>query len=454
MCRRSQTHEEPTMIQPTEHLRRRNQLLSSLPAGSAVVVVSADLQPRGNGTEAAFSQNSDFLYLTGFNEPESWLILSNLEVPATSKNNHVSTLFCQPKDKLAEIWNGRRLGEENASGALLVDQAFTSDTLQKSLPDLLNNHSQVYFLLGTDSKKEQVLMEAIQVLRKAPKQSRIPPSSIVDLAPVLHELRLLKSEVELEVMQAAADISCRAHARAMRFIKPGVYEYQLEAEIQHEFGMAGARSPAYSTIVGAGENACILHYTDNKDEVQDGDLVLIDAGANFHGYAADITRTFPVNGKFSEAQASLYQLVLDAQLGAMEILVPGNNLKQATDVAVEIICQGLIERGILKGTLEENIKSNSWRTYFMHGLGHWLGLNVHDVGMYKIDGEDRPLLPGMVLTVEPGIYIDFDADVDPKWQGIGIRIEDNIVITESGHDVLTSAVPKTIAEIEALMSEK
>ncbi len=439
------------MIQQTEFLERRNLLMSKLPKGSVVVVASADLQSKGNGTEFPFSQNSDFWYLTGFNEPGAWLVLSNLADDSTS---HTSVIFCQPKDKTAEIWNGRRLGVENACGELLVDHAYPVDNLLQSLPDLLNNHAQVHFLMGTSSANEKILFDALQVLRSAPKQSKTAPNTIVDLGPVLHDMRLIKSPNEVSVMQAAADISCRAHIRAMKFVNPGVYEYQLEAEILHEFGMAGARAPAYSTIVGAGENACILHYTDNKDAVTDGDLVLIDAGANYHSYAADITRTFPVNGKFNEAQASLYQLVLDAQLAAMTLLKPGNNLKQATDVAVEVICLGLLEREILSGSLEENIQNNTWKQYFMHGLGHWLGLNVHDVGMYKLDAKDRPLVPGMVLTVEPGIYIDSEADVDSKWQGLGIRIEDNIVITETGHLVLTSAAPKTIADIEALMAGK
>lgn len=443
------------MITQTEYQQRRQHLMAQLPQGSVVVIASADLMQKGNGTEAPFTQHSDFLYLTGFNEPNAWLVLSHMPISATNENslNHASTLFCQPKDKLAEIWNGRRLGEAQAVSALLMDEAHSIDTLDKQLPELLNGFKHVYFLLGSNEQKEAKLMQALQLLRKAPKQSKLAPAAVVDLATVLHEMRLIKSPAEIAVMKHAAEMSCRAHCRAMRFVEEGVYEYQLEAEIHHEFAMAGARLPAYGTIVGAGENACILHYTDNESAVKNGDLVLIDAGAHYQGYAADITRTFPVSGQFSETQKSLYNLVLDAQLQALELLVPGSTFKAAMDKAVEVICQGLIERSILTGTLEDNLKDATWRQYFMHGLGHWLGMNVHDVGMYKINDEDRPFEPGMVLTIEPGIYIDASADVDPKWKGIGIRIEDNVVITENGHDVITAAAPKTVEDIEALMAD-
>ena len=435
--------------------------MALLPQGSALLVASGTLMGRGNGTEYPFTQNSDFYYLTGFNEPNAWLYMSNLasekaeqeeQKEQLASENHWSVLFCQPKDKQMEIWHGRRLGVENACKALLVDEAKDVDELEEALPGLLNNHEHVHFLLGSDNDNEALIFGAMQVLRNAPKQSKLAPTSIVDLAPVLHEMRLIKSDWEVKTMRVAADISCEAHKRAMRFSKPGAYEYQLEAEILHEFRMSGAQSVAYNTIVGSGENACILHYTDNNDELKDGDLVLIDAGANYQGYAADITRTFPVNGKFTEEQTIIYNLVLESQLKAMDLLVPGNDLKQAADKAIEVICSGLIDLGILTGTVEENIESLAWRAFFMHGLGHWLGLNVHDVGMYKIAGEDRPLEPGMVLTVEPGIYIDSEAECDDKWKGIGVRIEDNILITEKGNEVLTSAVPKVISEIEALMT--
>jgi Xaa-Pro aminopeptidase len=272
------------------------------------------------------------------------------------------------------------------------------------------------------------------------------------LREILHEMRLFKSANEAEIMRQAGKISSQAHCRAMQFCAPGKYEYQLEAELHHEFAMQGARYPAYGTIVGSGDNGCILHYTENQSQLVDGDLVLIDAGGELHGYAADITRTFPVSGRFSEPQSQLYNLVLAAQLKAFTLLKPGNTLKQATDLAIEVITEGLIELGLLSGSLEANIEALSYREFFMHGLSHWLGLDVHDVGHYKVDGTDRPLKAGMVITVEPGIYVSPTAQVDKKWCGIGIRIEDNLLITEQGHEVLTSAVPKTIADIELLMA--
>jgi len=441
------------MIKAEEYIARRTRLMASLPADSIVVVPSADIHTQGNGTDFPFVQETSFFYLTGFNEPNAWLLLSNRQTAEPTDGNRVTaTLFCLPKHKQAEIWNGRRLGVEAAHETLHVDQALPVDTLKENLSDLLNAHQRVYFSLGKDAKKERVLTDALATLRRAPKQSKSPPDTLVDLAPVLGEMRVLKSPGEIAVMQQAAQISAKAHCRAMQFVKPGVFEYQLEAEIHHEFTMAGAKPTAYGTIVGSGENACILHYTDNQDAVKDGDLVLIDAGAYFQGYAADITRTFPVNGQFSEPQAALYQLVLDSQLAALALLKPGNTISQAMDATVDVMCKGLLRLGILQGELDDIVKNSLWRQYFMHGLGHWLGMDVHDVGKYKIDGQDRPLQPGMVLTVEPGLYIDSDAAVDPKWHGLGIRIEDDIVITQTGHCVLTEDVPKTIVDIEALMS--
>jgi Xaa-Pro aminopeptidase len=265
-------------------------------------------------------------------------------------------------------------------------------------------------------------------------------------------MRLFKSEAEAKVMKKAADISMKAHERAMKFTQPGKFEYQLQAELEHEFLMQGARAPAYGTIVGSGENGCILHYTENADVLNAGDLILIDAGAEFEGYAADITRTFPVSGKFSQAQRALYQIVLDAQLAALEHIKPGVNFKVASDVAIKVITQGLLDLEILNGSLEDCISLELYRQFYMHGLGHWLGLDVHDQGNYKVDGQDRLLEAGMVLTIEPGIYISPKANVDDKWKGIGIRIEDDVLVTNDGHENLTAKLPKTIHDIEALMA--
>ena len=332
--------------------------------------------------------------------------------------------------------------------------AFALDELEDRLADLINGHQHVYFAQGHNHDADDLVFSTLQALREAPKQSKSAPSSLIDSRIILDEMRLIKSSSEIDMMRQAASISTQAHVRAMQFVEAGKNEYHLEAEIHHEFAMQGAKYPAYGTIVGAGDNACILHYTENNQALKDGDLVLIDAGCEWQGYASDITRTFPVSGKFSVPQKQLYQLVLDAQLAAFDVIKPNNTIKQASDVAIEVITQGLMDLGLLKGQLAENIEQQTYRQFYMHGLSHWLGLDVHDVGNYKIDGQDRPLQPGMVLTVEPGIYVAPDADVEPKWRGIGIRIEDNLLITQTGFENLTLAAPKTISDIEALMLKK
>ncbi|MEP2601673.1 MAG: M24 family metallopeptidase, partial [Paraglaciecola sp.] len=310
----------------------------------------------------------------------------------------------------------------------------------------------LYFAQGHNPGADELVFDVMQALRDAPKQSKQAPTSVIDIRLILDEMRLIKSDAELEIMRHAAAIACQAHIRAMKFSEAGKNEYHLEAEIHHEFAMQGARHPAYGTIVGSGDNACILHYTENNQTLANGDLVLIDAGCELQGYAADITRTFPVSGKFSEAQKQLYELVLKAQLQTFSVIKANNTIQQASDLAIEVITQGLIELGILQGELADNIEQLTYREFYMHGLSHWLGLDVHDVGHYKVNNEDRALKAGMVLTVEPGIYIAPDAKVDSKWQGIGIRIEDNLLITESGYENLTQAAPKTIADIESIMS--
>ena len=312
----------------------------------------------------------------------------------------------------------------------------------------------IYISQGHNVDADDLVFSLLQVLRDAPKQSKQAPSSLIDVRIILDEMRLIKSDNEIDTMRQAAAVATQAHIRAMRFVDVGKNEYHLEAEIHHEFAMQGAKYPAYGTIVGAGDNACILHYTENNKCLKAGDLVLIDAGCEWQGYASDITRTFPVSGIFSTEQKQLYQLVLNAQLAAFDMIKPNNTIKQASDAAIAVITQGLIELGILKGALADNIEQQTYRKFYMHGLSHWLGLDVHDVGHYKMDGQDRPLKPGMVLTVEPGIYIAPDAEVDGKWCGTGIRIEDNLLITQSGHENLTEAAPKTISDIEALMTKK
>ncbi len=440
------------MIQQNEYLARRQAIFNKMSDQSVCLMMAAQEKTRSNDTEYLFRQNSDFFYLTGFNEPDACLLLIK-----TSPQACESILFCRSKDKLAEIWNGRRSGPDAAKDQLQMTQAYSITELNEHLPELLNNKQTVYWTQGEDKVADEAIFSAVQSIRNKGKFASAP-TQFIDLRPIIHELRLIKSEAELKLMQQAADISCDAHIRAMKSSQPGKFEYQLEADILHEFAYQGARFAAYNSIVAGGDNACILHYTENSDELKSGDLVLIDAGCELHGYAADITRTFPVNGQFTADQASLYQLVLDAQEAALASFKPGQTLVSATQIAVNVITQGLIDLGILTGSLEENTQAQgdqpaAFRQFFMHGLSHWLGLDVHDVGAYKLNGQDRVLEPGMVITVEPGLYISQDAlNVDEKWRGIGIRIEDNIVITETGYLNLTQAAPKTIKQIEATMA--
>jgi Xaa-Pro aminopeptidase len=422
---------------------------------SIVVVPAASLATRSNDTEYPFRQDSDFRYLTGFNEPDAFLVMSNAIISKRTQSNKPDDIavfmFVQPKDPHAEIWHGRRLGTDAAPDILGVDDAYSVDSIDELLPELLNGHDHLYYCLDKYPDADSIVQSALSECKSAPKQTMLAPSSIVDVSIIIHKMRRIKSAHEIEVMRGAAEISADAHKRAMMFVKPGVFEYQLEAEIHHEFAMRGAKYPAYSTIVGSGHNACILHYTENSDEIQDGDLVLIDAGCELQGYAADITRTFPANGKFSAPQKALYQLVLDAQLAALAELGPGNTIAQGMKACIAVICHGLVELGILKGKVDTLIEQEAWRPYFMHGLGHYLGLDVHDVGIYKQDGEDLPLEPGVVITVEPGLYINEDSDAPAQYRGIGVRIEDNIAITTTGHHILTGDVPKDICAIEELM---
>ncbi|MFQ3192781.1 MAG: Xaa-Pro aminopeptidase [Paraglaciecola sp.] len=434
----------------TEFLTRQKHLLEKMQPNSICLVPASDLVTRSRDTEYPFRQDSYFQYLCAFPEPEAWLVLSNHQ----EYSNGLCVLFCLDKDPTMEIWHGRRLGPIQAKQQYPVNMAFALDELDEKLLDLIDGHQHLYFSQGHNHDADDLIFTILQALRDAPKQSKQAPSSLIDVRIILDEMRLIKTPSEIDMMRQSAAIATQAHIRAMQFVEAGKNEYHLEAEIHHEFAMQGAKYPAYGTIVGSGDNACILHYTENNQDLKAGDLVLIDAGCEWQGYASDITRTFPVSGTFSTEQKQLYQLVLNAQFAAFDVIKPNNTIKQASDVAIAVITQGLIDLGILKGNLTDNIKRQTYRTFYMHGLSHWLGLDVHDVGNYKIDGKDRPLISGMVLTVEPGIYIAPDADVDNKWCGIGIRIEDNLLITQSGHEVLTLAAPKTISDIEALMIKK
>jgi Xaa-Pro aminopeptidase len=425
---------------------RRIRLLAAMDDNSVAIIPAAAEITRSRDTEFAFRQDSDFFYLTQFPEPDAVLILVKGE-------QNSSILFCRAKDKVAEVWCGRRIGEEKAQQDFGLDQALTINELDEHWVQLVSGKHTLYYAQGTYPDFDNKIWQLLSTLRGAPKRGWKAPSVIKDVREILNEQRLFKSPAELAIMAKAGEISAQGHVRAMRFAKPGATEYQLEAELHHHYAMSGARHPAYGTIVGSGDNANILHYTENSDELKDGDLVLIDSGCELAGYAADITRTFPVNGQFSQPQKALYQLVLKAQLLALEMVKPGNTLKQAADATVRVLTEGLIELGILTGDIDQLIADEKYKDFYMHGLGHWLGLDVHDVGEYKLNEKDRPFEPGMVLTIEPGLYVSHDADAPAQYRGIGIRIEDDVVVTHDGHLNLTSAVPKTVAEIEQLMAQ-
>ncbi|WP_312212975.1 Xaa-Pro aminopeptidase [Pseudescherichia sp.] len=430
----------------SEFLRRRQALLAQMAPASAALIFSAPEATRSADSEYPYRQNSDFWYFIGFNEPESVLVL----IKSDDTHNH-SVLFNRLRDKTAEIWFGRRLGQEAAPEKLGVDRALAFSEIDEQLYQLLNGLDVVYHAQGEYSYADASLFTALDKLRKGSRQNLTAPASITDWRPLVHEMRLFKSPEEVDVLRRAGEISALAHTRAMQTCRPGMFEYQLEGEILHEFNRHGARFASYNTIVGGGENGCILHYTENESELRDGELVLIDAGCEYQGYAGDITRTFPINGKFTPAQREIYDIVLASLDAALTLFRPGTSIQEVTGEVVRIMITGLVKLDILKGDVDQLITDNAHRAFFMHGLSHWLGLDVHDVGVYGPD-RSRPLEPGMVLTVEPGLYIAPDADVPPQYRGIGIRIEDDILITENGNENLTASVVKKADEIEALMA--
>ena len=436
------------MISIQEFVQRRNKLLAQLDNNSVAIIPAAVEITRSRDTEFPFRQDSDFFYLTGFKEPDAVLVLSK-----DKQGEGKSTLFCRNKDKTAEIWHGRRVGYESAKSDYLFDETYPLSELDDELLQLVNGNLTLFYAQGTYSAFDDKVWALLNTLRGAPKKGYRAPEIIKDTRPLIHEMRLFKSDAEIAVMRKAGQISAAGHVRVMQFAKPGATEYQLEAELHHHYAMNGARYPAYGTIVGSGNNANILHYTENSDTLKAGDLVLIDSGCELGGYAADITRTFPVSGKFSEAQKVIYELVLKAQAAAFEHVKPGGTLVAANKAVMTVMTQGLIELGILSGELDTLVEKQACKAFYMHGLGHWLGLDVHDVGEYKLDEADRPFAPGMVLTIEPGLYFDEDAQVPEQYKGIGIRIEDDLLVTENGHENLTQDVPKTVAEIEALMQQ-
>ncbi|GDX05339.1 Xaa-Pro aminopeptidase [Buttiauxella sp. A111] len=429
-----------------EFLRRRQALLAKMAPASAALIFAAPEVTRSADSEYPYRQSSDFWYFTGFNEPEAVLVL----IKSDETHNH-SVLFNRLRDKTAEIWFGRRLGQEAAPEKLSVDRALAFSEIGEQLPQLLNGLDVVYHAQGEYAYADTLVFAALDKLRRGSRQNLSAPATLTDWRPTVHEQRLFKSEEEIIALRRAGEISALAHTRAMEKCRPGMFEYQIEGEILHEFNRHGARFPSYNTIVGSGENGCILHYTENESQMRAGDLVLIDAGCEYKGYAGDITRTFPVSGKFSAPQRAIYNIVLESLETALHLYRPGTSMQEVTAQVVRIMVTGLVKLGILHGEVDKLIAENAHRPFFMHGLSHWLGLDVHDVGGYGPD-RSRVLEPGMVITVEPGLYIAPDADVPVEYRGIGIRIEDDILITANGNENLTASVVKSADDIEALMA--
>ncbi|MCK5888993.1 MAG: Xaa-Pro aminopeptidase [Methylococcales bacterium] len=433
-------------MKKSEFEQRRQCLMEEVGEGNIAIVASASNHTRNRDVEFTFRQDSDFHYLTGFNESDALAVF----IPGREQGEYI--IFCQEFDQKKALWEGAHAGLEGATTSYGADDAFPISDMGDILPGMLENKEKVYYPMGRDSDLDHKIISWIAYLKKQARNGITAPGELVSFEHILHEMRLIKTAEELKLMRKAADVSCKAHIRAMQQCKPEMFEYQIEAELIHAFMGAGLRNTAYPSIVAGGENACVLHYTENKDKLKKGDLLLIDAGAECDCYAADITRTFPISGKFSPAQKQLYQLVLDAQHAAIEQVKPGIPWNKAHDASVQVLTKGLVKLGLLQGSVEQLIEDETYKQFYMHKIGHWLGMDVHDVGQYKIEGEWRVLEAGIVLTIEPGLYIPKDCQtVDAKWRGIGIRIEDDILVTKTGHDILTAAAPKEIDEIEALM---
>lgn len=435
------------MITQQEFLARRDRLAQHLPENSVAIISAAQEVVRNGDTSYRFRQDSNFYYLTGFNEPDALLIVFSGEKSS-------SILFNRPRNLAEEQWTGKRLGQEGALNELGMCAAFSTEHIADELPGLLANKSAIYYVFTEHSPLEKIVLNALMILKRQIRRGVKAPDSLCDLESILSEMRLFKSDAELDLMRQAARISVEAHLRAMRQCKYLKYEYELEAELTYEFSRQQCRSVAYDSIVGSGGNACVLHYTENNQHLAQDALVLIDAGGEYENYAADITRTFPINGQFSPEQKIIYELVLKSQKAGIAVIKPGILWNSIQQVIVRILTTGLVELGILQGEVEELIAQEAYRVFYMHNSGHWLGLDVHDCGAYKIDGQWRPLQAGMVLTVEPGLYISADnTDVDMRWRGIGVRIEDDVVVTDTGYEVLTAALPVEVTAIEAVMRD-
>jgi Xaa-Pro aminopeptidase len=415
--------------------------------GGIAIIPSADVQYRNRDVDFPFRQDSDFMYLTGFLEPEAVAVL----MPGRVKGEYI--LFCRERDDDKEVWYGRRAGPKGAVKEHAADDAFPISDIDEIIPGLLEQHKRVYYTLGRNVEFDQRLMGWVNTIRDKARAGSQPPNEFISLDYLLHDQRLYKSRAEIVLMRKAANVSIAAHRRAMRACHPGMNECQVEAELIYEFRRAGMVE-AYPPIVGGGANSCILHYTENSAVLNDGDLLLIDAGAEYEGYASDITRTFPVNGVFTAAQRELYELVLSAQRAAIRKVKPGNHWNDPHQAAVRVLTRGMVELGLLKGRPAKLIRSGEYRKFYMHRTGHWLGLDVHDVGDYRVGEDWRLLEPGMTLTIEPGIYVSNGTrEVSRRWWNIGIRIEDDVLVTPGGRDVLTASLPTDPDQIESFMSD-
>ena len=413
---------------------------------SVAIIPAAREATRSNDTQYRYRQDSDFLYLTGFEEPESIAII-------TPGREQKYTLFVRPRDPEREVWDGRRAGVEGAKSEFGAEEALPITEFDEKLHEILDGANILYYRLGVNSDLDDKIIREIARMRSLNRKPIHPPRTIIDPATIVHEMRVLKSAEEIELMQRAADIAAEAHVEAMKAVRPGMKEFEIEALIEHIFRRQGASGPSYTSIVGAGANATVLHYISNNGELRDGELLLVDAGAEYKGYASDITRTFPINGHYTKAQREIYNLVLETQMSCVEMVRPGTTHDGLKSHSIEMLTEGMVRLGLLQGEPKELIKEKKYEQFYMHGLGHMLGIDVHDVGVYYYDKESRALEPGVVMTVEPGLYISPDTkDIPKQYLGIGVRIEDDVLCTANGPRVLTNKVPKQAEEIEALMA--
>jgi Xaa-Pro aminopeptidase len=439
------------MLKPqlTEFMRRMD-------PKSVAIIPAAREAVRSHDTNYRYRQNSDFFYLTGFEEPDAIAVIA----PSEAKK---FTLFVRPRDPERAIWDGYRAGVEGATGDYSADEAFPIAEFDEKLPEILDGPASLYYAFGhANSELDEKIIRQLTLMRETNRRPLEPPQTIVDPTSILHEMRVFKSEAEVEIMQRAADIAAAAHVEAMQTVRAGMKEYEVEAQLEASFRRQGAAGSSYTSIVGSGANATTLHYITNQDTLRDGDLLLVDAGAEYLGYASDITRTFPVNGEFTEAQRDIYDLVLKTQLSCIDMVRPGVRLEDLKTHSVEMLTEGMVKLGLLKGDPAKLIEEKKYMQFYMHNLGHFLGIDVHDAGRYYFNGESRPAEPGMVMTIEPGLYISpdtknipegFNQDVPAKYLGIGVRIEDDVLVTDKGARVLTDKVPKDAAEMEALMAK-